>query len=170
MLKAHVHALAEERRDGRGVDGLHINLEQAFERAHPLRIARVHRHAPAAANRHHAAGQLIFAGRLLAHSIVNPDADKWDVLTIPALLDEKSADLLTRISHDPRYRKYLQGDPITFIEGDSYAPRRFPLKDLLRSKANMSARAWSALYMQNPTPDDGDYFKAALRLLAKRPG
>lgn len=95
------------------------------------------------------------SGWLLAQQQVNPDADKWEVLSIPALLDQKSADLLTRISHDPRYRKYLSGDPITFKEGDSYCPRRFPLKDLMRTKANMSARAWSALYMQSPVAEEG---------------
>lgn len=95
------------------------------------------------------------AGWLLAQQQVNPDADKWEVLSIPALLDQKSAELLTRISHDPRYRKYLIGEPITFKEGDSYCPRRFPLKDLMRTKANMSARAWSALYMQSPVAEEG---------------
>lgn len=100
------------------------------------------------------------AGRLLAQSTIDPNADTWDVLKIPALLDESSAKLLTRISHDPRYRKYLKGDPITFEVGDSYSPRRFPLKDLLRSKANMSARAWSALYMQSPITEEGGVLQA----------
>lgn len=100
------------------------------------------------------------AGRLLAQSIINPEADKWEILSIPAILDEASAALLTRISHDPRYRKYLVGDPITFVAGDSYCPRRFPLKDLLRTKANMSPRAWSALYLQNPIPEEGGLLRS----------
>lgn len=100
------------------------------------------------------------SGRLLAQSEINPDADKWDVLSIPAVLDHASAQLLTRISHDPRYRKYLIGDPITFEAGDSYCPRRFPLKDLMRTKANMSARAWSALYLQSPVAEEGGLLRA----------
>lgn len=101
------------------------------------------------------------SGRLLAQSIVVPDADKWDVLSIPAILDKASAELLTRISHEPRYRKFLRGEPITFKEGDSYCPRRFPLKDLMRTKANMSPRAWSALYLQNPVAEEGGLLQSA---------
>jgi predicted phage terminase large subunit-like protein len=100
------------------------------------------------------------SGRLLAQRTIDANADEWDVLKIPAILDEASAKLLTRISHDPRYRKYLSGDPITYAVGDSYSPRRFPLKDLLRSKANMSARAWSALYMQSPVVEEGGVLQA----------
>lgn len=94
-------------------------------------------------------------GRLLAQAVVAPNADKWEVLSIPAILDNKAAELLTRISHDPKYRKYLSGDPITFKAGDSYSPRRWPLKELLRSKGNMTKKAWSALYQQSPYEDEG---------------
>ena len=102
------------------------------------------------------------AGRLLAQEAINPAADKWDVLSIPAILDEKSADLLTQISHDPKYRKYLKGTPITFSEGESFAPRRFPYADLMRTKhgSSMSPRAWSALYMQSPVAEEGGLLKA----------
>jgi predicted phage terminase large subunit-like protein len=100
------------------------------------------------------------AGRLIAQSMVVDGADKWEVLSIPAQLDEQSAELLTRISHDPKYRKYLHGDPIEFKAGDSYSPRRFPLKDLMRTKANMSPRSWSALYQQNPVPEEGGLLRS----------
>lgn len=94
-------------------------------------------------------------GRLLAQSVVDPNADKWEVLSIPAILDEQAATLLTRISHDPRYRKYLTGDPITFHAGDSFSPRRFPVKELMRSKGNMTNKKWAALYQQSPYEDEG---------------
>ncbi len=94
-------------------------------------------------------------GRLLAQSVVDENADKWEVLSIPAILDEQSAALLTRISHEPKYRKYLSGDPIIFKAGDSFSPRRFPLKELMRSKGNMTQKKWSALYQQSPYEDEG---------------
>ena len=94
-------------------------------------------------------------GRLLAQSVVDPNADKWEVLSIPAILDETSAALLTRISHDPKYRRYLSGPPITFKAGDSFSPRRFPVKELMRSKGNMTQKTWSALYQQSPYEDEG---------------
>lgn len=95
------------------------------------------------------------AGRLLAQQVIDRAADKWEVLSIPAVLDQQSADLLTRISHDPKYRAYLSGDPITFRPGDSYSPRRWPLVELLRAKGNMTGKAWSALYQQSPYEDEG---------------
>lgn len=36
---------------------------------------------------------------------------------------------------------------------------RYPTKDLKRIRANLQPRIWSALYQQNPVPDDGMYFK-----------
>lgn len=38
-------------------------------------------------------------------------------------------------------------------------PQRYDRAALERLKANTDARKWSALYMQDPTPDDGEYFK-----------
>jgi predicted phage terminase large subunit-like protein len=95
------------------------------------------------------------AGRLLAQAVIDPNADKWEVLSIPAILDDQAAALLTRISHEPKYRKYLSGPPITFKAGDSYSPRRWPLKELLRAKGQMTAKAWAALYQQSPYEDEG---------------
>lgn len=37
-------------------------------------------------------------------------------------------------------------------------PQRYDSAALLRIKANTSARQWSSLYMQDPTPDDGTFF------------
>ena len=102
------------------------------------------------------------AGRLLAQQAINPDADKWEVLSIPAVLDEKSADLLTRISHDPKYAKYLPDANRTFTAGGSFSPRRFPLEDLMRTKhgSTMSPRAWAALYQQTPVAEEGGLLRS----------
>ncbi len=55
--------------------------------------------------------------------------DKWEVIELPALLE------------DPPW-----------VE-------RYDREALERIKAISGPRKWSALYMQNPTPDDGTYFK-----------
>jgi predicted phage terminase large subunit-like protein len=39
-------------------------------------------------------------------------------------------------------------------------PEKFPIKALERIRRNTKAADWSALYLQNPTPDEGTYFKA----------
>jgi len=102
------------------------------------------------------------AGRLIAQQAINPDADKWEILSIPAILDEASAALLTRISHDPKYAKYLPDTCRTFSAGDSFSPRRFPYEDLMRTKhgSTMSPRAWSALYQQSPVAEEGGLLRA----------
>lgn len=54
-------------------------------------------------------------------------------------------------------------DPQDFIylraKGEALHPARYDIKKLLRIKAqNKGGRWWSALYQQNPVPDDGAYF------------
>jgi predicted phage terminase large subunit-like protein len=101
-------------------------------------------------------------GRLLAKAESDPDADQWDILSIPAILDAESAALLTKISHDPKYRKYLSGPPITFAAGDSFSPRRRPLKDLEQVKASLTRKEWSALYQQQPYTEGGGIIKSSM--------
>jgi predicted phage terminase large subunit-like protein len=38
-------------------------------------------------------------------------------------------------------------------------PEKYPIKALERIRRNITAQDWSALYLQNPTPDEGTYFK-----------
>lgn len=54
--------------------------------------------------------------------------DKWEIVELPALLD------------DPPW------------------PERYDRASLMRIKVNTDPRKWSALYLQNPTPDDGTFF------------
>jgi predicted phage terminase large subunit-like protein len=56
------------------------------------------------------------------------------------------------------------GDKWTVVElkaelDDPPWPERYDKAALERIKANTDPRQWSALYMQDPTPEDGDYFK-----------
>ncbi len=74
------------------------------------------------------------------------DTIPWDVISIPAWLDEDSADLLN------------------LPEGSSYFPEWKP-DELLRLdeaeiRANNGGKYWQALYMQNPTPDEGSAIKS----------
>jgi predicted phage terminase large subunit-like protein len=39
-------------------------------------------------------------------------------------------------------------------------PEKYPIEALERTRRNSTPQDWSALYLQNPTPDTGDYFKA----------
>jgi predicted phage terminase large subunit-like protein len=57
--------------------------------------------------------------------------DQWEVVQLPAISD-----------------------------GEALWPESYPIETLDRIRKTTQARFWSALYMQNPTPDDGDYFKS----------
>lgn len=60
----------------------------------------------------------------------DPQKDQWHVISLPAI-----------------------------DQGCALWPERYPLDSLGRTKATMVPYAWSALYQQDPTPEDGDYFK-----------
>lgn len=50
-------------------------------------------------------------------------------------------------------------------------PEKYPIEALERIRRNTTAQDWSALYLQNPTPDEGTYFKADwLRPYTSAPG
>ena len=70
---------------------------------------------------------------------------EWEVIRIPAWLDEEAAELLK------------------LPEGSSYFPEwksdEYLRIDESEIKASNGARYWNALYMQNPTPDEGGLIK-----------
>jgi predicted phage terminase large subunit-like protein len=70
------------------------------------------------------------SGRLLAQQAAG--GDKWEVVELKALSDD----------------------------GEALWPEWYPVEGLARIRANSTPRYWSSLYQQNPTPDDGIYFKA----------
>ena len=56
-----------------------------------------------------------------------------------------------------KWRKLIL--PAIDKQGEALWKARYPIKALQRIKANIGPRDWSALYQQNPTPDDGAFFK-----------
>ena len=74
------------------------------------------------------------AGYLLSLKQIDPDADDWDVLSVPAILDDEHAEMLNEIAEDPQYRDLLEDPegncpyPMRYKAGDSFAPRRCGLK------------------------------------------
>jgi predicted phage terminase large subunit-like protein len=49
--------------------------------------------------------------------------------------------------------------PAIAEDGSALWPDAYPIEALERIRRNSQARFWSALYMQRPSPDEGDYFK-----------
>lgn len=70
------------------------------------------------------------SGRLLAQQAAG--GDEWTVVKLPAISED----------------------------GEALWPDAYPLETLHRIQRNTLARDFEALYQQNPTPEEGDYFKA----------
>jgi len=66
-------------------------------------------------------------GRLLRQQKEDPSADQWEVIHMPAIIDDKAL-----------------------------WPTRFPLPALLATKASVGPYGWAALYMGRPSPDKGN--------------
>lgn len=73
--------------------------------------------------------EIDLTGMLIKHQIKNPDADQWEIVELPAILNE----------HTP--------------EEKSLWPQQWPLEQLQAKRAGMDPRFWQAQYMQNPTSE-----------------
>lgn len=100
------------------------------------------------------------AGRLQRHMQEDPEFDQFEVIKYPAtavedewhVLDERTKDML-------RYSKGQVDDKFLIRNvGDPLHPDRYDVKQLAGIKKTLGPRHWSALYQQNPVPDDGNYF------------
>lgn len=67
----------------------------------------------------------------LAGRLLENEGDQWEVLDLPAINKD----------------------------GDALWPEWYPVAALERIKATIGPREWSALYQQQPQPDDGTFFK-----------
>lgn len=78
---------------------------------------------------------LDLTGQLVNHMIKNPDADQWEVVEFPAILDEGTDD------------------------ERSLWPEFWPLEELKKKRAGMDTRYWSSQYLQNPTAEGAQLIK-----------
>jgi len=74
--------------------------------------------------------KLDLTGQIIDHMMKNDDADEWEIVEFPAILDDK---------------------PLW--------PEFWSLDELLAKKASMDIRYWQAQYMQEPTSEEGALIK-----------
>lgn len=103
--------------------------------------------------------QADLAGQLLSSQLLNPQADRWEVIKVPAIINEDVANKLNAIAVDPQYEPFLKKPgrpyPMVYKAGDSFSPRRWPLQELIRTKNSVSNKVWASLYMQEPYTEEG---------------
>jgi len=99
-------------------------------------------------------------GEIKSYQFEMDSIDKWEIVSYPAIAtDDEYEDLETH--------QIIQGKDIIDLE-DGYRllrekdeplhESRFPYSRLLNMRRSMQPRHWSALYQQNPVPDEGVYF------------
>lgn len=74
-------------------------------------------------------GPLDLTGRLIQYQANNPDSPQWEIVELPAILNEGKEN------------------------EKSLWPEQWPLESLLSAKSSMEPRYWNAQYMQQPTSD-----------------
>ena len=95
------------------------------------------------------------AGQLQT-AMKDPEADQFVVVKYPAIAEEDEyldhdTDLIARGTAPTNGTKLRD-------KGEALHPERYDLAKLNQIKRTISPRFWSALYQQNPVPDDGAYF------------
>lgn len=90
------------------------------------------------------------SGCLLEAERQTEGADKWTVLRIPAILDEETATLLNKHADHP-----MIDAPHHYKAGDSFAPHRWSLLEINRTRNQISRKSWASLYDQRPTEEEG---------------
>jgi predicted phage terminase large subunit-like protein len=103
------------------------------------------------------------AGRLQQMALSDPLADKFEIVKYPAIAeayeyrDRQTLEIVRVIPTQPHPDDATH--ELLRSPGECLHEARYPVEALLRIKANMSPRIWSALYQQAPAPDEGMYFK-----------
>ena len=83
------------------------------------------------------------AGRLLDLAEKNPNADQWEVFSLPALTDDEPL-----AEYDERTGP-----------GEALWPDEFSVTDLLSTKASLTVYEWLSLYQQRPSAAAGNLVK-----------
>ncbi len=86
------------------------------------------------------------SGRLIEQ--MKAGKDQWTIVELPAIC----------IDHDRDGHQIV--DPIGRVAGEALWPEEYPIEEIERRRDNTLARYFSAMYQQQPVPDEGELFAA----------
>lgn len=102
------------------------------------------------------------AGRLQQMMLKDPSADQFEIIKYPALSEaweyrDNGSNEILRFDEEQQ----ISDPQIQLLRPKDFCLHedRYPTDALKRIRANLQPRIWSALYQQNPVPDEGMYFK-----------
>lgn len=110
------------------------------------------------------------AGRIQEAMREDATFDRFDIIKFPAVAEEDEW-----LTPDDRIWRESDGDDrpegaqLLRNVGDALHPERYTLPQLLQIKKTLMPRHWSALYQQNPQPDEGPYFAKSMFLPLNNP-
>lgn len=100
------------------------------------------------------------AGRLQSEMRDDPEFDQFDIIRFPAIADEDEwltpGDTIWRPSDGV---DKPDGSSLLRERGEALHSDRYDIAKLQRIKKTLTPRHFSALYQQNPVPDEGAFFK-----------
>jgi len=98
------------------------------------------------------------------------EIDDWEIIVFPAIaVEDEYIDNQGLLVHTPEEERIPELTKVR-SSGEALHPSRYPIGRLRNMKRSMQPRHWSALYQQNPVPDEGIYFtKDMIRFTASIP-
>ncbi len=98
------------------------------------------------------------AGRIQLNMIEDEDFDQFEIIKFPAIAEEDEY-----LDDDYNIYRASEGDipdgaRLVRRQGDPLHAERYTLPMLKRIEKTLTKRHWSALYQQNPVPEEGLYF------------
>lgn len=83
------------------------------------------------------------------------EMDRWELVNYPGIAEQ---DEYLSLEDHTVYDHPVPNSVCLRKKGDALHPERFSRARLMNMKRTMQPRHWSALYQQNPVPDEGVYF------------
>lgn len=113
------------------------------------------------------AGRLIQQMKELKKEGVDPEhIDNWEIIQYPALAEHDEY-----INTDGTITPEPVGEKSIMVrrKDEALHPERYNEAYLRKVKSTIQPRHWSALYQQNPVPDEGAYFQKSMFRYSKHP-
>lgn len=96
---------------------------------------------------------------LRKNGVPEAELEQWEVVSYPAVANDDEYLLSDGAIFTGTLPEGEEKARLLRKKGEALHPERYPLAELMKIKHVQGPALWAALYQQNPTPDDGDFFQ-----------